>query len=77
MDTGLVENIPAYNLEHVTLTDAQGTQFGEMTVGGSVAEDPAFTVLLPAAARAPFAIAATDTNGRSFTGRIGAASHVP
>lgn len=73
MDTGLVENIPAYNLERVMVSDAGGAVLGEMLVNGSVAEDPALTVILPAAARAPFAIAALDTNGRSFAGRIPAA----
>lgn len=71
MDTGLVENIAAYNIDHVTLSDGAGTVLGEMAVYGSVAEDPAFTFMVPAQAAAggSFALAARDTNGLAFAGR--------
>lgn len=67
MDTGLVENIPAYNIETVTASQ-EGQEVARLTVAGSVSEDPAFTLLLPATATAPVALALHDSNGRDFTG---------
>lgn len=70
MDTGLVENIPPYNIEHLTLRDAAGALLGEMDVHGSVAEDPAFTVLVKA--RSSLSVEARDSAGLRFGGKIGA-----
>jgi sulfur-oxidizing protein SoxY len=69
MDTGLVDNIPAYNLETVRIT-AGGEDIARLTVSGSVSEDPAFTLLLPANEMRPIAIAMRDSNGREFSGRL-------
>ena len=70
MDTGLVENIPAYDIQTIALRDGAGRTLGTMMVNGSVAEDPAFTVRLPASASGPFAVSVADTNGRTFAGTI-------
>ncbi|MCX7283143.1 MAG: quinoprotein dehydrogenase-associated SoxYZ-like carrier [Novosphingobium sp.] len=70
MDTGLVENIAAYNIEHVTIRDGDGRSLGEMEVFGSVAEDPAFTVLVKATGTISFE--ARDTAGLRFAGKVGA-----
>ena len=67
MDTGLVENIPAYNIETIAVRVA-GQEQAKMTVWGSVAEDPAFTMLLNGTG--PVDLALRDTNGREFTGHI-------
>lgn len=72
MDTGLVENVPAYHIEAVSLRRA-GRELARLAVWGSVAEDPAFTLLLgpaPADAAEPVTVLARDTAGREFTGRI-------
>lgn len=72
MDTGLVENVPAYNIEAVSLRRA-GRELARLAVWGSVAEDPAFTFLLgpvPAGGAEPVTVLARDTAGREFTGRI-------
>ena len=69
MDTGLVDTIPAYNLETVRVT-AGGETMAQMTVSGSMSEDPAFTLLLPAGETRPITIAMRDSNGREFTGRL-------
>ena len=74
MDTGLVENIPAYNIEDIAVRDDTGAVLAELTIGGSVAEDPAFTLLVEPASAGPLAIAARDSNGREFAGRIARAS---
>ncbi|SMC39196.1 quinoprotein dehydrogenase-associated SoxYZ-like carrier [Novosphingobium sp. B1] len=70
MDTGLVENIPPYNIEHLTLHDATGQSLGKMEVFGSVAEDPAFTVLVKTAG--PVSFEARDSAGLRFAGKTGA-----
>lgn len=70
MDTGLVENIPAYNIERLTVRDASGKSLGEMQIFGSVAEDPAFTVVVKATG--PIAFEARDSAGLEFPGKVGA-----
>jgi len=70
MDTGLVDNIAAYNLETMTVRDANGTALGAMTIYGSVSEDPAFTVLLPPQPGGALAVHLADTNGRTFDASI-------
>ena len=68
MDTGLVENIPAYNIESVVVR-VGGQEQAKLVVWGSVAEDPAFTMLLPGAV-GPVALSLRDSGGREFTGHI-------
>lgn len=70
MDTGLVENIPAYNIEHLTVRDSSGKSLGEMRIFGSVAEDPAFTLVVKATGAISFE--ARDTAGLRFPGKVGA-----
>lgn len=70
MDTGLVENIPAYNIERLTLRDGSGRSLGEMQIFGSVAEDPAFTLVVKATGAISFE--ARDTAGLRFPGKVGA-----
>ncbi|MBC2661417.1 thiosulfate oxidation carrier complex protein SoxZ, partial [Novosphingobium flavum] len=68
MDTGLVENIPAYNIE--TIRVASGPRdLATIMVWGSVAEDPAFSLLLPAGTGA-VTLRLRDSNGREFTGHV-------
>jgi len=69
MDTGLVENIAAYNIERLTVTSSAGKPLADLQVFGSVAEDPAFTLIVEDA-KGPFAVAARDTSGLKFTGSI-------
>jgi len=69
MDTGLVENIPAYNIETLKINDMSGKQLAAMTIYGSVAEDPAFTLEIAGAGR-PVMVAARDTAGLEFSGKI-------
>lgn len=74
MDTGLVENIAAYNIEQLTVSDADGTALARMVVHGSVSEDPSFTLLLAPAARGELAVAARDSGGLDFAGTLPLAS---
>jgi len=72
MDTGMVDNIAAYNLETMTVRSADGVMLGTMTINGSVSEDPAFTVLLPKETKGAVAVHLADTNGRTFDGKVSA-----
>lgn len=69
MDTGLVENIAAYNIERLTVRGADGAVLGDMQINGSVAEDPAFTVVVHNDG-GPLSFVATDSAGLRFTGAI-------
>ncbi len=70
MDTGYVENIATYHVEAVRVADDDGQVLGEMDVFASVSEDPAFTLMPLAGKSTVLAVAARDTNGRDYTGRI-------
>lgn len=74
MDTGLVENIPAYNLEQLTVSDARGTVLARMVVHGSVSEDPAFALMLAPGTGGDLAVSARDTGGLEFAGSLSPAS---
>lgn len=68
MDTGLVENVPPYNIERLTIRDDAGKLLGEMDIFGSVAEDPAFTVMIESHGGA-VRFVARDTAGLEFSGQ--------
>jgi len=70
MDTGLVEGIPAYNVETITLRGADGAELARMEVQGSVSEDPAFTMLVNPVKDGPVSVSIRDTSGREFGGKI-------
>jgi sulfur-oxidizing protein SoxY len=76
MDTGLVENIPAYNLERLTVTSAAGKPLADLHIFGAVSEDPAFTLIVDDAT-GPLSVAARDTSGLEFTGTIAAPVTAP
>ncbi|WP_168604457.1 quinoprotein dehydrogenase-associated SoxYZ-like carrier [Novosphingobium sp. SG707] len=71
MDTGLVENIPSFHIETIHLRDAAGVELANMTVEGSVSEDPAFTFLLRPTREGPVKVQARDSEGREYQGVIG------
>lgn len=68
MDTGLVENIPAYHLETLDVSDTQGRSLARLRMWAAVAEDPALTLILDGTA--PLAVEARDTNGRIYKARF-------
>jgi sulfur-oxidizing protein SoxY len=74
MDTGLVENIPVYNIEQLTISDAAGTPLARLVVHASVSEDPAFTFKFAPALGGDLKVAARDTGGLEFTGKLAAGS---
>lgn len=76
MDTGFVDNIPAYHLETLTLTGAGGRLLAEVEMQASVGEDPVITLLPHARPAEPIAFAARDTGGVESNGVL-AASPLP
>ena len=71
MDTGLVENIPVYNIDRLTVSDAAGRALARMTIHASVSEDPAFTLMLAPDLSGALAVTARDTGGYDFAGSLG------
>nr|WP_246543794.1 quinoprotein dehydrogenase-associated SoxYZ-like carrier [Novosphingobium profundi] len=69
MDTGLVENIPAYNLESLVVRAPDGAELARLAIAGSVAEDPAFTLVVEGR-DASYTVKARDTSGLEFEGTI-------
>ena len=70
MDTGLVENIPAYHLETLSLRDGEGRLLGAMALQASVSEDPALTLMPRAAPGSSIRVDARDTNGRTYAAAL-------
>ncbi|MFM7344084.1 MAG: quinoprotein dehydrogenase-associated SoxYZ-like carrier [Tagaea sp.] len=70
MDTGLVENIPVYNIEELVVSDGAGSDLVRMTLYASVSEDPAFTLLLTPTGAGPIKVSARDTGGLVFSGTL-------
>jgi sulfur-oxidizing protein SoxY len=70
MDTGLIGNIPTYNLEEVVLTGAEGSRFGDLRIEASVAEDPEFALIVDALPGEEIAMAGRDTNGIDYAARL-------
>lgn len=71
MDTGLVDNIPVYHLEHVEVTTAAGTRVATLEVQAATAEDPVFT-LKPQTGGEALVVNGRDTNGVVYAARIAA-----
>lgn len=74
MDTGLVENIPVYNIEALTVANAAGTPLARLVVHASVSEDPSFTFAFAPALGGDLTVAARDSGGMEFTGTLGTGS---
>lgn len=70
MDTGLVENVPAFNLDRMIVRDAGGTELGKMTIWGSISEDPAFTLVVDPVKAGPVTIDLHDSNGGEYEGSL-------
>lgn len=76
MDTGFVDNIPAYHLETLTLTGEGGRLLAQIEMQASVGEDPVIALRPRARPAERIAFAARDTGGIESTGVL-AASAMP
>jgi len=66
MDTGLVENIAPYYIEHLTVRNAQGSELGTIKMQAAVSEDPSLTLMPHASAGETIVVAGRDTGGRTY-----------
>jgi len=72
MDTGLVENIPEYHIEQLTVSDATGKPLARMAINASVSEDPSFTLKLAPGQTGDLRVTARDSGGLEFAGTLAA-----
>lgn len=71
MDTGLANGIPAFYIERVELETPDGRPLGELATFEPVAENPLFTVEIPAGLTLPgLVIRARDNNGNIFRRQV-------
>lgn len=66
MDTGLVENIGTYYIDHLSVRNAQGIELGTLAMQASISEDPSITVLPIASTGERMILAGRDTGGRTY-----------
>ena len=76
MDTGLVDNIPSYWLETLTVS-AGGQVVGRLELQASVAEDPAIMLLPRPAGAGPITVKARDSGGMEVTSQVARQSAIP
>jgi sulfur-oxidizing protein SoxY len=71
MDTGLVDGIPVFIIEHIAVSDQSGDELARVTLFEPVEEDPNFRLFLrPADAGAPLRISGRDNNGNDFAATV-------
>lgn len=74
MDTGLVDNIPEFFIERISVKDGGGREVARMQVWSAMSTDPVLTLELPpdAAGQGGFTVEARDSDANEFTGTIAA-----
>lgn len=72
MDTGFVDNIPAYYIETLTLTASGGGVIGIVRMQASVAEDPVLTLMPKIKPGESVSFDGRDTNGIEYAGTVSA-----
>lgn len=72
MDTGLVDGIPEFFVERITVTDGGGDEIARMQVWSAMSTDPVLTLELPpaAAGQGGFTVQARDSDANEFAGSI-------
>jgi len=71
MDTGFVDNIPAFYIETLTVRGPGGVVLAKLDTLQSVSEDPGFTLLVRAGAEVSVLhTEARDTNGNVYAARV-------
>lgn len=67
MDNGMINNIPVFFIETLTVSDEAGTPLARLTLSEAVAENPTFTLLTEAPNQGDaLKISARDNNGGVF-----------
>lgn len=71
MDNGMINNIPAFFIETLTVSDEAGTPLARLTLSEAVAENPAFTLLTETPKQGEvLKISARDNNGGIFQSTV-------
>lgn len=76
MDTGFVDNIPAYHLDEIKVTSSGGTAIGVVHMQASVAEDPVLTLMPRIKPGESVRFDGRDTNGIEYAGTLAAGTAV-
>jgi sulfur-oxidizing protein SoxY len=73
MDTGLVDNIPAFYIETLNISDENGTLLSRLDTYEPVSEDPVITLEIEqgGALSGTYKLAGRDNNGNEISARIG------
>lgn len=66
MDTGLVENIASYYIDHLSVRNIRGSELGTIEMQAAISEDPSITVLPNASVGERLVLAGRDTGGRTY-----------
>lgn len=66
MDTGLVENIASYYIDHLSVRNARGMELATLEMQAAISEDPSITVLPNASEGERLILAGRDTGGRTY-----------
>lgn len=71
MDNGMINNIPAFFIETLTVSDEAGTLLARLTLSEAVAENPTITLLTEAPKKGEvLKISARDNNGGVFESSV-------
>lgn len=66
MDTGLVDNIASYYIDHLAIRSARGAELATIEMQAAVSEDPALTLMPHAAVGDAIILSGRDTGGRTY-----------
>ena len=72
MDTGFVPGVPAFHLESLSLSDAQGRPCWRMSLHEPVSENPLMTFELPREVPGPWRLQGEDNNGNRLDVKVSA-----
>lgn len=70
MDTGLAASIPIFHIEDLLVSDAAGRKLMEIQPYAPVAENPIFTIDLPAGGSGPLRVSGRDNNGNRIQAEV-------
>lgn len=70
MDTGLVAGVPAFFIEEMTLTDANGTTLAQLYPFEPVSENPLFSFDFNQPPKAPLKLTGRDNNGNLISAQV-------
>jgi sulfur-oxidizing protein SoxY len=70
MDTGLAAGIPAFYIQHLTLSDQAGTEYMQLKLYEPVSENPVFSFDLPGQPQGALRLTGVDNNGNRIAAKV-------